>query len=313
MHKIFLALVMITACLAASSARAEQAFSIAAIVNEDAVSGADVQDRMRLILASSGMKNTEEIRARIMPQVINGLIEEQIQMQEARRLEIVVTDEEIESGFAAIAAQNNMPAEKFLDLLKHQGIPQRTLARQIKAQIAWSKVVAKLLRPQIDITPNDVIARMERLRANIGKTEYLTAEIFLPVENPAEESKTRQLADELTRDIRNKKVPFQAVAVQFSKAAGAAQGGSLGWVQQGQLPKELDAVLTTLNEGEVSAPTRSLSGFHILTVRKKRTIAEENLPSEDDLTNQIGMERLERLQHQHLSDLKSTAFIDRRV
>jgi hypothetical protein len=58
---------------------------------------------------------------------------------------------------------------------------------------------------------------------------------------------------------------------------------------------------------------RTLSGYSIVLLRDSRTIAKENLPSADDLRQQIGMGRLDRLQRSYLLDLKSAAFIDVRA
>jgi len=293
--------------------KADQSFAIAAVVNEDAISVSDVEDRMRLIIASAGLQDTQEIRQRVMPQALNSLLEEQIQIQEADRNNLTVTQEEIEKGFAAIASQNQMTPNQFESILASQRIPKSTLERQIKAQVAWSKVLAEVLRPQINVTQTDIDARMDRLRENFGRSEYLVSEIFLPVDSSSEESSTRELAQRLIQEIKNNQAPFEVIAAQFSKAAGADQGGSLGWIQEGTLSEELDKTITNLDAGEVSAPVRSLSGYHILYLRQKRTLTEDNLPSRDDMANQIGFEKLDRLQARHLQDLKSESFIERRV
>lgn len=295
------------------AAKAEQSFSIAAIVNEDAVSGADVYDRMKLIIASSGLRNTKEIRDEIMPQVLNSLVEEQLQMQEAARHKITITADEVAEGFETIASQNNMPSEKFRAILNHQGIPVRTLERQIESQIAWSKVVTQVIRPQIDISSRDVADRLERMRNGIGKNEYLVSEIFLPVEKSEDEPETRKLAQKLINEIQNNSAPFETVAVQFSRSPGAENGGSLGWIQDGQIAQELENSVKTLPVGGLSEPIRGLSGYHIIMLRDKRTLTEDNLPSEEEITNQIGFERLDKMQRRLLQDLKSAAFIDRRV
>jgi len=294
-------------------AKADQSFAIAAVVNEDAISMSDVEDRMRLIIASAGLKNTQEIRERVMPQALNSLVEEQIQIQEAARNDLTVTQEEIDKGFSVIASQNQMSPQQFESILARQKIPKSTLERQIKAQVAWSKVLAEVLRPQINVTQTDIDARMDRLKENFGRSEYLVSEIFLPVDNSAEEASTRELAQRLLQEIKNNQAPFEVVAAQFSKAVGADKGGSLGWIQEGTLAEELDSKITSMSEGEISAPIRSLSGYHILYLRQKRTLTEENLPSRDDMANQIGFEKLNRLQARHLQDLKSESFIERRV
>lgn len=314
MKKIFLSFLMAAGLLSPTFAYAQKdSMSIAAVVNEDAISEADVRDRLRLILASSGLPDTPEMRQKALGQVLDSLVDEQIKMQEAARNELTVTEEDIDKAFAQIAGNNKMTPEQFAGVLKQQGINRVTLNRQIKAQIAWTKVVQKVVRPQVTVSANDVAALKERMRKNIGKSEYLVSEIFLPVDDAAKEGDVRQLGAKLSSEIGEGKAPFAGVARQVSRAAGAEKGGDMGWVQEGRLPEELDGALKALAEGQVSQPIRGANGYHILQLRGKRSFAEANIPSDDDITDQIGFERLDRAQQRYLLDLKSAAFIERRV
>jgi len=305
-----LALSFLGAPLAAYASRSEV---IAAVVNDDAVSGSDVEERMRLIIASSGMPDNAEIRERMLPQIVTVLIEEKLKLQEATRMEIEITAQDVEQGFAAIAAQNNVSAEQFRAMLSRGGVSQQSLEDQIRSQIAWTRVVQEKLRPQIVIADNEVDAVLERLRASAGREEYRVSEIFLPVETPEQEGDVMKLADKLTKQLVEGKAPFPRLAQQFSQAAGASKGGDLGWIQQGQLAEPLEEMLAKMNENDVSRPVRSLAGFHILYLRGKRAITAESLPSREDIMQRLGMERLDRLQRSFLMDLKSQAFIEQRV
>lgn len=294
-------------------AKAAPSEGIVAVVNSDAVSGSDLYDRMKLMIVSSGMPNTPEIQERLKGQVLGMLIDESIQIQAAREAKLNVTQEEIDSGFATIAQQNNMQPEQFREILKRSGIPLRTLQSQIRAQLAWGKVVQRKLRPQIDVTEADIDERLRFLETNIGKTQFQVAEIFLPVEAGTQEGEVRALAERLRNEITNKRAPFPQVANQFSQGASAARGGDLGWVQDGQLPDALNDALQPLKDGELTAPVRSLTGYHILLLRGKRSVAAENIPPRDQILQQIGTERLERAQRRHLMDLRAEAFIERRI
>lgn len=286
--------------------------TIAAVVNEDAITASDVNDRMDMIIISSGLKNSDEIRKKLAPQIIEGLIEEQLQMQEARRLEITVPDEEIQQGLNTIAQQNNIPVEKFEEVLRQSRINIMTVRNQVRAQISWNKVVQQRLRPSVNVTDSDIDDYLQRARSNIGKTEYLVAEIFLPVDDPKNEQPALQLTQNLIKEIRAG-APFSRVAQQFSKAAGAQQGGSLGWIQQGHLPDELDRVIVTMNKGDLSEPVRSLSGYHILLMRDQRLINEESIPQRDAVRNAIGLERLERQARRLMMELRAESFIEKRA
>lgn len=313
--KTFLSILslVLLALTVSTSAMAERSMRIAAVVNADAITEADVEDRLRLVLVSSGLPNTKEVREKVLPQVVNGLIEEMLMLQEAVGNDIRISKEEISAGFNEIAQQNNMTPEQFTEIMKRSGIQKKTLERQIEAQLSWNKVIQTVLRPQINVKDTDVDVRLERLKSNIGRTEYLVSEIFLPVDRAEEESDVRKLANQLVSELRGQKAQFPAVARQFSKAAGAENGGSIGWVQEGQLPEELDETILKMKEGEISSPVRTTAGLHILALRKSRIIEERIIPGRGALINQIGMERLERLQRRRLQDLKADAFIDKRV
>ncbi len=287
--------------------------SIAVVVNDDAITRSDINDRLRLIMVSSGMPDSDDIRAKLLPQIVGAMVDEEIRLQEAKKKGIDVTREEIDKGFSEIAAQNKIDGPKFKEMLTRSGLNIETMETQIRSQVAWAKVVQQELRPKIAVSDTDVDAKLEMLQSNIGKNEYLVAEIFLPVDDVKKENDTVQLANQLVADVRAGKAPFFKVAQQFSQSAGATQGGDLGWVQQGQLAPELDAVLPTIGPNSYSNPVRSLTGYHILMVREQRQITNENLPTRDQVMNAIGQERLERQARRYLMDLKSAAFIDNRI
>lgn len=286
---------------------------IAAVVNEDAITITDVNDRLRLVIASAGLPNSNEIREKLKPQVMGALIEESLKFQEARRLGIAVEQEEISKAFESVAAQNNIPAEKFTAMLTKGGVSTDALKKQLESQIAWSKVVQQLLRPQVEVTDADVDNFLARLQGTKGKKEFLLAEIFLPVENPGEEGNAQQLANKLVDQIKTGKAPFFKLAQQFSKSAGSAQGGDMGWIQEGQLPPELEQRLAGVEKSQITGAIRSMTGYHILFLRDLRTITDETMPAREEVVTKIGTERLDRLQRRHLLDLKAAAFIENRA
>src|ERR1051326_6663582 len=81
------------------------------------------------------------------------------------------------------------------------------------------------------------------------------AEIFLAVDNPAQDEEVRRLAERLSQQMRQG-ARFSAVAQQFSQSATAGVGGDIGWVRPDQLPPELSKAVTQLRPGELSPPIR---------------------------------------------------------
>lgn len=286
---------------------------IVAVVNEDAISARDLATRMRLIIASSGLQNNKEIRAKLTPQILSSLINEQLMLQEARKMNIRIERAEVESGFLKVATQNKTTPAKFKAMLNRGGIDISTMYMQIEAQLAWGKVVQKRLRPRVIISERDVDDTLERIRAKVGSKEYLTAEIFLPIDNVKSEKQVKHLSNRLVREIKSGKASFFSLAQQFSKAAGAVSGGDTGWLQETQLSEEILTGLQAIKKNQVTKPIKTLSGYHILFLRDIRILTEDTMPSRDQIYYSLGTERLEKLQRRHLLDLKAASFIDVRV
>jgi peptidyl-prolyl cis-trans isomerase SurA len=286
---------------------------IAAVVNDDIISMSDLTARLQLALVSSGLPNSAETRQRLTPQVLRSLVDERLQLQEAARANVSVTDKEINEAFSKVAEQNNMQRDQLEKMLAGQGVPRSTLESQIRSTIAWGKLVQRRLRPTIEIGQEEIDQVIQRIQANAGKPEYLAAEIFLAVDTPEREDDVRRLAERLYEQI-GQGASFPAVARQFSQSAGAANGGDLGWVQQGQLPEELDNSLQQLRPGQATRPIRSITGYHILMLRDQRAVGTANsLPPREQIMNSLGQERLDMLQRRLLRDLRRSAFVDLRV
>ncbi|MBI4183246.1 MAG: peptidylprolyl isomerase [Proteobacteria bacterium] len=251
--------------------RAQEVQRIAAIVNDDVITVHDLSARIDLTILSSNLADSRDVRQRLAPRVLNALIEERLQMQEARRLTVVVIDSEIQTAIRRIEQANNLPPGRLMVMLQRAGIDQKALIDQLRAGIAWNKVVDKQVRPKVQIGSDEVDEVLNRIKGKAGRQEYLVAEILLAVDSPGQEDEVVQLAQRLIDHLRGG-ASFSALAQQFSQGVTASVGGDLGWVQKGQLSERLDAALDRLQEGQISPPVRDLGGVHILYLRDKRQV-----------------------------------------
>ncbi|PWC46122.1 peptidylprolyl isomerase [Azospirillum melinis] len=250
-------------------ARAPGSEGIAAVVNDEVVSVSDVNARIRMALLNAGAAANPETTQRLMPQVMRLLIDERLQMQEAKRQGVTVSASEIDDAVKRIAEQNRMNGQQLQEMLKRQNVPYSTLKDQIRALLAWQKVMQRRIRQEVVVGEDEVDAAMERLKANIGKPEYLVAEIFLAVDSPDQDDEVRRNAERLVEEVK-RGGNFAALARQFSQSAGAASGGDLGWVRSGELSPEVDKALSGMRGGQLSSPVRTATGYHVLLVRGQR-------------------------------------------
>lgn len=257
--------------IAAGPATAQEVHRIAAVVNDDIISAHDLQERLKFIIATSNLPDGPETRRRLTTQVLRGLIDERLRLQEAARLNIEVTDEEIDDAIARVEAQNKMRPGQFRAFLARRGIGEDTALAQIRAQIAWAKAIRRKFSGQVSIGEEDIDIVLRRFQESQGRFEYRVAEIFIGAGSPDEELTARESAERLADQARAGG-DFAALARQFSQGAAAAVGGDIGWVLEGQLAAELDAALGDMAPGQIAGPIRTLSGYHVLLLRDRRQV-----------------------------------------
>lgn len=263
-----------------------QTLRIVAVVNDDIVTEFDVAVRMQLIIRSSGLPDDQETRTRLAPQILRQLIDERLQMQEARRLGVEVTPDELALALAQLERENGIPEGQLENAARQVGIPLPALLDRVTVDLTWQKLQAQRLRPTIEITEDEIEEVLSRIVANQGATEYRVAEVFLGVDSPEREEEVRETATRLLEELA-RGASFSAIARQFSQSASAAVGGDLGWVYPGMLDPAIDTVLPQLSAGEVSTPIRTSAGYYLVALIDRRSIAG---PSPGDV--QITFQRI---------------------
>jgi peptidyl-prolyl cis-trans isomerase SurA len=247
---------------------AEPVEKIVAVVNDEAISEGDLNNRIRLAILAGNYPNSAEVREKLVPQVLRSLIDDQLRIQEAKRLKLTVDKEEVEAELKQTAEGNHQTLAQMKETLAKEGVPFSALEKQTLAQISWRKVIQKEIRRRIEVTDEEIESAYTKMLSSVSKPQYLAAEIFLPVDSPTDDTRVKNFADNIETQIRQG-ASFAKLAQQFSQAAGAAQGGDLGTVQEGELPDELDQTLRSMNPGEISHPVRTQAGYHILLLRAK--------------------------------------------
>ncbi|HEY4343519.1 MAG TPA: peptidylprolyl isomerase [Parvibaculum sp.] len=271
---VWVAIVCLAGTFAAGIARAdddvESAQGIAAVINDQIVSRYDLEQRVKLIMVTSGIPNTPENKNRIEGQVLRSLVDETLEKQEAKRLEIKVEQSEIDKQLEGIAKRANMTMEQIDKFLKENDVSRSSLVNQIQADIAWNKVVSQQFGPLVTVGDEEISEILKRLKDESDQPRYLVSEILLTVDSPAQEQEisggARRLADQIRQGA-----PFSAVAQQFSQSPSSANGGDIGWVHLSQLPREVAPIVEQMGIGAVSDPIKTLNGLYIVQLRNKQT------------------------------------------
>jgi peptidyl-prolyl cis-trans isomerase SurA len=264
-------------CLLAffAAAAPAQETRIAAIVNDDVVSLNDVANRLELIMRSSGMEDTPQNRSRLSAQVVRNLIDEKLQMQEAKRLNITVSRDEVDQAFGRIEQQNNMAKGALDKFLSERGIARSSLVDQLTASVGWNKLVRNRLLQDVTISDEEVTEALNQIKQDADTPQNRVSEILIAVDNPTQEEEAKRLADRLIDQIRGGS-NFATIAEQFSQSPSAAVGGDIGWVTPNQLLPELGDAIQKMQPGQISYPIHTAGGYYILYLLDRRKIGQAN-------------------------------------
>ena len=256
-------------------ASGQQTLRAAAVVNDQVISQLDVEMRMRLVMLSAGISPQQADRGRLRDQVMRNLINEQLQLQAAERFGFSVSADEIDDAIQRVAQNNNMSADQFLSILRQNDVTVETFREQLRANLAWQKVIGNRLARDVSISDEDVDDAVERYRSRQGERQYRVREIFLAVDDEQELPRVRQTAQRLIQQLRQG-AEFGALARQFSQSPTAADNGVIGWVTPENLPEAVGEQVTQMQSGQLAGPVRGYNGLHIVNLMDTRVLSPGN-------------------------------------
>jgi peptidyl-prolyl cis-trans isomerase SurA len=251
---------------------------IAAVVDDQVISTVDLSERIALVIGTTGIPDTAETRARITSQVLRQLVDEKLQMEEAARSSITISDIEVRGGIARIEQQSNKPPGSLEQFLDSKGLSKPSFYAQVRAQLAWSQIVLKKVRPKVRISDQEIkseIKRKENKANDAAKIpEVQIATIQLPVDSPTNEINVKKLADKLTGEIRSG-ANFEAVATQFSSGTHDTKATVPFWVELSQLDPIISTAIGKTAKGAITDPVRTANGYQIIKLIDMREAVKE--------------------------------------
>ena len=208
---------------------------------------------MIIVIRSTNLADDGQTRRRIAPQVMRKLIDEALQIDEAERRNIKVSENDLKIAFGSIEKQIRIAPGTMQSFIEAQGVDFEVFREKTRAEVAWAKLINIRLRPQVRITDDDISEGLAQMKANAGKSEYLVSEIVFAIDRPQERELMRRQALRMRGEISDQR-SFAEAARQFSAGPTAVQGGSIGWTQPGQLTnfiiqeKVFFVLVTTFNK-----------------------------------------------------------------
>ncbi len=252
---------------------------IVAVVDDDVVMASELEKRVADIYAR--LKNSEtEIpeESVLVPQVLERLILERLQLNRAQRMGIRISDEEVTQAMERMAESREQTVAQMIEDARQSGIDLTSLRQQLRNEITINRVQESAVNRRIYISEQEVnnfLASEEGQQWS--SPDVNLGHILLPLSSGASredvaevEQKVRNLYEQLQNGA-----DFKSLAIANSGAQDALQGGDLGWRKTTQLPSIFVSAVDKLSPGEVSMPIRSDAGYHLLKLYDRRGGGEQ--------------------------------------
>lgn len=248
--------------------------SIAAIVDDGIVLESQLNLRMQAIkqrfAGSTGQLPPDDV---LREQLLDRLILEELQLQMAARGGIRVSDAELSAAIQRVAASNGMTGDQFINSLTAQGEDVNQVVLEIRNELILQQLQQIQVSQRIYISEAEVTNFLNSEEGRFWTApDYNLQHILLPLSanaSPQVVQAAQQSANEIEQALASGS-DFSALAVQYSGAPNALEGGNLGWRKAAEFPPEIAERLTAANPGDIAGPVRSAGGVHIFKVNEVR-------------------------------------------
>ena len=293
---------------------------IVAVVNQELVTAGEVQQRLERIRAEATRNGaTLPPAPALRQQVVSALIDERVQVTNARESGVKVDEAELDRAVSNVALQNQLTLAQLRQKLRQEGVDYAKFRANLRDQMLVERVREREVMERIKISEADIDALLEERRAAAGLVPQLNlAQVLVTVPEGASvtEVAARRARAEAARARVRAGEPFETVAREMSEDGNRAEGGVIGMRPADRLPDVFVSAVRGLKAGEVAPELlRSDAGFHLLKVVERRepgnfTVQQTRarhilLRTSSQLTQDAAIRRLTEIKQAIVSGTKS--------
>jgi peptidyl-prolyl cis-trans isomerase SurA len=247
---------------------------IVAVVNEDVILASELLSRIDTVQKQIQAANVAPPPSNVLvSQVIERLIVESLQIQEAERRGVQVDDETLTMAVASVAEQNGMDLPTFRRALAEDGLDYAEFREQIRREMLIARLQRNLINRRIAISDKDINDLLNSpFYQQLLSDEYRVGHILLTIDEDAG-IEVRERARAAARDIVSELragADFAQMAMARSSGSRALEGGDLGWRRAAELPSLFGEEVLGLQPGAIADPIETRGGIHIVKLLEVR-------------------------------------------
>jgi parvulin-like peptidyl-prolyl isomerase len=283
---------------------------IIAIVNNDIITQGELKSRVEDVIRMSQVRPVSGEQAQEVQRVVlERLIEQRLILQEGKRLEVKVTDEDVAAKLADIKERIGSE-EAFEQWMTESEMSMAELKSSIHDQILAQRTIDTKVRSSIVVSPQEVSEALKETTLSKAPDQVMAFHILVRTGTSRTEEEARLRMAEIQQKLSAGE-SFEGLARTYSDDPQAEVGGKLGWVTPGQLLPELDEALFALSPGEVSQPIQTGLGLHLLQAEQRKDgAALSELDANHAAFKQIYEQKFQAALKAWLEGLKKQAYIE---
>ncbi|WP_428682763.1 peptidylprolyl isomerase [Sphingopyxis sp.] len=242
-----------------------------ATINGEIITATDIEQRMALIsIANNNVDLPPEEEQRLRQQIFSNLIDEKLQIQEAKAAKIEIDENVINQQFARLAARFKQSPDDFAKYLDSKGSSAAAVKQQIRGEYAWDRLLSRNIQSTTNVSTEEVDIIVKQMQDSKGLDEFHLGEIYLSA-TPDNAAAVLENARKIIQALQAGG-SFQAYARQFSEASTAVVGGDLGWVRGAQLPASMAESAQQMAPGQLVGPIEVPGGISIMLMIDRRQV-----------------------------------------
>ncbi len=291
---------------------------VIAVVNKEVITQSEFDAIFRPIYeeirrAGEGQdlnREVSELRLRL----LNQMIEDRLVAQEAKKLGIEVTNEEVAEEIRQLKSE--FPEEAvFHDQMKSEGVGMADIEQRFRERIAIEKLHEYIIRGKTAVSPEEVEQYYKDHPEEFDRKEQVKVSVITL--RKSEEAIRKGVMDEaakaqagrLLKDLK-KGADFEALAKKYSQDTYAHNGGAVGFLEKGNMKGSLEEVLFSLPLGAVSDVLETEEAYHLFKVHEKMEAKHQTF---EEIRPQIHQFLFRKKAHERfvvwMEDLKKKSFI----
>ena len=240
-----------------------QTVKVVAVINGQAITNIDIENRLNYLLDSTGLAITQQNEAQLRDDVLQMLIDDKLKFIEAKKLAPSLIPAGNEQARDMVDNAYKTDGKSSGQTLREKGLERQTIEEKIAADLIWTTLVKEQYKNQFDNAEKLANQALNRLKADLSQPQVRLSEIVLAPTRERPTSDNLDIALQMIEAIENG-ADFAAIARQYSASGSANDGGRLGWIVTKTLPESFSEAIDKAPSGAILPPINQDGIIYIL-------------------------------------------------